>query len=124
MTDVKSKVTAHLTAIKVPPAKVEQKIKDAARWWKVCGYALAVGALFSGAGLYVLLRREPSIVLAIALAVPVGLSVLVALYAASQADGEATKAFIATVLKLRRALAGKNGDHTPVRPDQSESVES
>ena len=122
MSDVRDKVTAKLVALKVPPAKAERKIKDAARWWKVGGAAIGVAALFCAAGLYMLLKREPSVLLAIALAVPVGLSVLVALFAASQADSEATKAFIATVLKLRRALAGKNGDHG--RPPQSEDVES
>ena len=89
----------------VPEAKHEAKIDDAKKWWFRAGVCAVVSLVFLVAAFYVvyLQRADFGIVLGIALAVPVGLSGLATLFCASQADGEATKAFVQTILTLRGA---------------------
>ena len=96
---IKAGVTQQLAAIGVPESKHGEKIAEAKVWWFRAGVCAFLTLLFlSGASYVVYLQRENiTVLLLIALGVPVGLPMLATLFCASQADGEATKAFLATI---------------------------
>ena len=100
-------VMQRLTDLGVPPEKHDAKVNEAKRWWAVAGAAV-VGAILLAVPpmLYVLHQGSVSIIIAVVLLIPSALCALVVLFAASQADGEATKAFLQTVLTLGRAAKG------------------
>ena len=93
-------VTQRLEARGVPPEKVDEKIKGAKKWWVFAVIALAAALAFLVVGFGVVVKialetHSVPVALAIMLAVPPGLCVILAAFGASEADGEATHAFLA-----------------------------
>lgn len=93
-----------LTAIGVPEAKHDDKIANAKVWWGrafVCGIITLMFLVVAFLIVYQT-KGSPSIPLYIALGAICGAPALATLFCASQADGEATKAFVQTVLSFRK----------------------
>lgn len=92
------KVATKLADIGVPEAKHAEKIEGAQKWWTLAALFIFLTVLFCVPPMrYVLRGHDVSTIIAILLLAPAGVCLLVTLFCASQADGEATKAFLATV---------------------------
>lgn len=92
-------VAQQLRDIGVPEDKHDAKVAGAKKWWAICGVcvALAIAATIPGTRYALRHPNDVTTLVLIILMAPVALCVLVALFAASQADGEATSAFLVTV---------------------------
>jgi CheY-like chemotaxis protein len=98
---IHAKVTRQLEAVvgdNAPAGLADAKISKAKRWWIPAGALLVIALAFTAGAFYVALTKEMTLVLAAALGGMVGLPLLGAMFCASQADGEATRAFLSTVL--------------------------
>lgn len=92
-------VVQRLDALGVPAEKHDAKIASAKHWWFFAGLCALLTLVFLVGASYVvyLQRASLNLLLVVALGVAVGLPFLATMFCASQADGEATKAFLATV---------------------------
>ena len=107
---VKDKVESRLLEAGVPAQVVVAKIDSTWRWWAATAVFMFFALGFSAGLVFVALKRDMTILLAIILGIPIGVCLLGALFAASQASGEATKAFLATIFRINREVRRPSSD--------------
>lgn len=98
-------VSERLAAIGVPAEKHATKLNEAKLWWTVSALFLFGAVAFAAGAAWLIAKSTgPSVAFIVALSVPDIFCILAALFCASQADGEATKAFLSTLLMFGKGL--------------------
>ncbi len=105
-------VSERLAAVGVPPEKHAVKLNEAKLWWTGAALFLFFAVAFAAVAAWMIAthRGGTSVAFIVALSVPDILCVLAALFCASQADGEATKAFLSTLLMFGKGLRRGSDD--------------